>query len=189
MRKILLFAALVSVLASVGFANIANPDLPAKKKNKSIDSFLSIRLDKAASEARLVIPRSQLKQLRAELEKLDDGDTTDNTAAATFQGTQTIVSGALISLAFVFGGMWFMRSGSKPGKIVVASAVLLSCSVATLVYANAGPPSEANAITGKIFSDVVHQNKFASGSIKLEVSDSTRVMELVVPDSQKKVAD
>jgi hypothetical protein len=185
MKKMILFLAIIAGLVSTGLANIANPDLPGRKK--TIDTSLSIRLERDAKEARLVIPRSQLKQLRAELEQLDDA--TDNTTAGTFQGTQTIVSGALLSLAFVFGGMWFFRSGSHNTKAVAASALLLMCSVATLVYANAGPPPEARSITGKMFSQSVHYYKTGWGKIKLEVSDTARNPELIVPDPADNAAE
>ncbi len=185
MKKMMLSLAIVAGLFSTGSANIANPDLPGNKKK--IDTELSIRLDRDAKEARLIIPRSQLKQLRAELEQLDAA--ADTTAAVTFQSTQTVVSGALLSLAMVFAGMWFFRSHSHNTKTVIASAFLLMCSVATLVYANAGPPPEARTISGKMFSQSVHMYKGGWGKIKLEVSDTARNPELIVPDPAEKVAE
>ena len=184
MNKMILLFAIVAGLVSTGFSNIANPDLPGNKKK--IDTVLSIQLDRDAKEARLIIPRSQLKQLRAEIEQLDDA--TDS-SAGTFQSAQTIVSGALLSLAFIFGGVWFFRSGSLSSKAVVASAFLLTCSVATLVYANAGPPPEARSITSRMFSDAVHMYKSGSGRIKLEVSDNVNNPELIVPDPPRKAAE
>ena len=185
MKKTFLLLAIVSSIASIGFANIANPDLPGKKK--TVDTSLSIRLDRTATEARLIIPRSQVKQLRAELEQLD-GESDKTAAAGAFTGTQTIVSGGLLSLAFVFGGLWLVKSGrTLRTKVVTASVVVLAVSsVATLVYANAGPPPEARSITGKMFSESVHMYKGGWGKIKLEVSDSARTPELIVPDPADK---
>lgn len=185
MKKTFLLLAIVSSIASVGFANIANPDLPGKKK--TIDTSLSIRLDRTATEARLIIPRSQVKQLRAELEQLD-GESDNTATAAAVTGTQTIVSGGLLSLAFVFGGLWLVRSGRTfRSKAVVASALIIAVSsVATFVYANAGPPPEARSITGKMFGESVHMYKSGWGKIKLEVSDSVRNPELIVPDPAPK---
>jgi len=175
------------VAASTGFANIANPDLPGKKA-RSINTALSIRLDSGAKEARLVIPRSQLKQLRAELEQMDH-DVDDTAAAGSVSTTQTIVSGVLLSLSFVFGGMWFIRNGPRKSKGVAAAAVLLACcSIASIVHANAGPPPEARSITGQMFSQSVHMYKGGWGDIKLEVSDKVSHPELIVPDP-KKTAD
>lgn len=186
MKKLILLAVIISSAAAVGLANIANPDLPGKKK--SINTELSISLDSRAKEARLIIPRSQLKQLRAEIEQLEDGSTT--AAGGTFTGTQTIVSGVLLSLAFLFAGMWFARSGSESSKSVAVAALLLTIgSVANLVYANAGPPPEARSITGKMFSSDVHMYKQGWGKIKLEVSDTIDNPELIVPDPADKAAE
>lgn len=186
MRKIFLSGLVLLSVASVTLANIANPDLPAKR-GKSIDTSLTINIDSKAKEARLIIPRSQLKQLRADLESLDGEDDTNPQVAGTIGTVQTIVSGTLISLAFIFGGLWFVRSGSKKNsKAVVATAVLLTLgSIATLVYGNAGPPPEARSITGKMFTQSVHMYKGGWGEIKLEVSDTARNPQLIVPDTPK----
>ena len=185
MRRILMFFAVVLSLTPLTLADAPSPDKPAKQA-KSINTTLSIRLDREAKEARLIIPRDQIKQLRAELEQVDGGS--DDTAAVTgvFTRAQTIVSGALLSLAFVFGGMWLVRSGRQSSKTIVTAAVLLTLgSIATLVYGNAGPPPEARSITGKMFTQGVHMYKGGSGAIKLEVSDTARSPELIVPDTPK----
>lgn len=182
MKKLLLLVAIISVSVLASFANIANPDLPVKGK---INTSLSIRLDKDAREARLIIPRSQIKQLRAELEQIDGG-ADDTAGAGGITRMQTIVSGGLISFALIFGGMWFIRTGAQNSKAVVVSSLLLAiCSITTLVYANAGPPPEARSITGKMFSQGVHMYKGGWGKIKLEVSDKVQNPELIVPDTAK----
>ncbi|PYT01316.1 MAG: hypothetical protein DMF63_00235 [Acidobacteria bacterium] len=177
---------MVTSLTSAALADIPRPDKP-KKPAKSIDTSLSIRIDRDAKEARLIIPKDQVQQLRAALDQYDAGD---NSSAANVTGAQTIVSGALLSLAFVFGGMWFVRSGHRHSKAVITTAIILACgSVATLVYGNAGPPSEARSITGKMFSQSVHMYKAGWGAIKLEVSDDARNPELIVPDTPKTPAE
>ena len=185
MSRVVSIAAIVLCSMSVGFANIANPDLP----KKSLDTSLSISIDSRAKEAKLIIPRSQLRQLRAELDRIEGGE--ENTASAgNFGRTQTLVSASLLSLAFIFGGMWFLRTSPKNSKSVAAVAVLFAFgSVANLVYGNAGPPPEARSITGKMFSDSVHMYKQGSGKIKLEVSDQVDHPELIVPDTPKKADD
>jgi hypothetical protein len=96
------------------------------------------------------------------------------------------MSGLFLSLAIVFGGVWFMRTGkanSTTNKGVIA-AVLLSCvASATFVFANAGPPAEARSITGKIFSPAMHMYGFGWGKIKVETTedDSDRIT-LIVPN-------
>ncbi len=191
MKRILCLLMLLMLASVAAFSDIARPDKSPNRvpKPKSIDTTMTIRLQRDATEAKLLIPKSQIKQLRAALEQLDDA--TDDTAAATssFSRTQTIVSGVFLSLAIVFGGMWFVNSGkaaSKHAKTLVVLAVLGGVgSAATFVYANAGPPSEARSITGKMFSPAMHVYKFGSGKIRLEAkTDDSGNVELIVPDPQ-----
>ena len=171
-------------------ANIANPDL---KKPKTLNTELDIRLDSEAKEARLIIPASQLRQLRAELEQLDGSE--GNTAAAVstgdFSRTQAIMSGLFLSLAFVFGGILFVRSGksmTRQSKTLVVLAMLAVLgSAVTFVNANAGPPSEARSINGKMFSQAIHLYGFGWGKIKLEAGDGDRV-KLIVPNPKTAAA-
>ena len=93
-----------------------------------------------------------------------------------------------LSLALVFGGIWFARSGKVSTRTAKALMIgdLLAClgSAATFVYANAGPPAEARSITSKMFSQSVHIYKFGYGRVKLEAkaeSGGDRI-ELIVPD-------
>jgi hypothetical protein len=190
LRKLSLVLMLFTFSASV-FANIAPAKTPKPtKKPASIDTQLSISLDREAKEARLIIPRSQLKALRAELESLDNGS--DDTAAAAstggISGIQTIVSGAFISLAFVFAGFWFSRSGklaTRGGKAAAAGMIVFAGGAfATIVYGNAGPPPEARSITGKMFTRALHTYGFGSGKIKLEVSDELSYPKLIVPNPE-----
>ncbi len=177
------------VFSAAAFADIARPEKP--KSAKKIDTTLSIKLDRNATEARLIIPASQIKQLRAELERLDDGG--DTAAAAmtggSFTRMQTIVSGVFLSLAFVFGGIWFTRSGwlsTKSGKAAAgAMFVFATGAFATIAFANAGPPPEARSITGKMFTQAVHIYGFGSGKIKLETSTDENVVTLIVPNPKE----
>ncbi len=182
---------LVSVAALADIARPQPPKEPKPNSSKSIETGMSIRLDSEAKEARLIIPKSQIKQLRAQLNQLDDGS--DNTAAlispGSFSRTQTIVSGSFLSLALIFGGIWFVRSGksaTKTGKGLVVLAVVAGIvSAATLVYANAGPPQEARSITGKMFTQAVHMYGTGWGTVKLEAGDKNQI-ELIVPNPPDK---
>lgn len=183
MKKWIVSLLVLMSLASFAFADIPKPDKPTKG-SKSLDTILYIKIDGQAKDAKLIIPRSQIQQLRAELDAVDGGN--NATAAITFTSIQTIISGVLLSLAFLFGGLWLARSGRKHTKAVAAAVVVLTVgSIATFVYGNIGPPSEARSITGKMFTQAVHMYKQGSGKIKLEVSDDARTPELVVPDVPK----
>ena len=196
MKKVLWIVAATFFAASTTVADIARPDKsPTSKATPAIETTLDIRLDDKAKEARLIIPRSQIKQLRAELDSLDDDS---NNTAAVFSTpgiskTQTIMSGLFLSLAFVVEGVWFVRSGrvaTKAGKGAVALLVISFVTIAaTFVFANAGPPSEARSITGKMFTPALHMYGFGWGKIKLEVSDEDkdRVV-LIVPNPPKTTA-
>lgn len=188
MFKKILLPLLILIFAATSFGDIARPDKSRKsvKKPTAVDAYLSIKLDRNAKEAKLIIPRSQIKALRAELESIDEDGTT--AAVGGISRVQTIVSGAFISLALVFAGVWFVRSGrlsTSTGK--AAAAVLLIAvtgAMAAVVYGNAGPPAEARSITGKMFSQAVHIYKFGGGRIKLEVTDTEENLQMIVPDPE-----
>jgi len=191
MKKLLAITGLLLLISTAAFADIARPDRSPNrvpKPKSGINSTLVIRLDQKVNEAKLIIPRSQIKDLRAQLDELEgDQDTAAAaTSPATFSRTQTIVSGMFLSLAMVFGGIWVVRSGkaaTRGGKSLVVVAVVAGiASAATFVYANAGPPSEARVITGKMFSQAVHMYKYGSGKIKVETKAEGDSIELIVPD-------
>jgi hypothetical protein len=175
--------------SAFALADIPKPEKQKDEKAKtSYETTLDIRLKPDAKEAKLIIPKSQIKQLRAQLDAMDSG--AENTAAVIsgpgFSGTQTIMSGLFLSLAMVFGGAWFMRSGKTnpaANKGVIA-AVLLSCiASASFVFANAGPPAEARSITGKMFSPAMHMYGFGWGKIKVETTDDDNDrITLIVPN-------
>ncbi|MEP6900423.1 MAG: hypothetical protein ABJA66_01660 [Actinomycetota bacterium] len=196
MKRIFSLFALVTLFSIAAFADIRLPDTPkptpSPKQKKSVESNLMIRLDKNVNEAKLIIPKSELKQLRAALEDLD-GDT--GNTAMNITKTQTIVSGLFLSLAMVFGGVWFARSrrtGGKMNKTAAVGAVLfLIGSAATIAFANMGPPPELRSISSKLFNKQTFSGwNSASGKVKIEVSENDASMiELVVPDKAEPKAD
>ena len=192
MKRIIVIFALMLLGVSAAVADIARPDpakTPKPKASKSIDMEMDIRLDPDAKEARLLIPKSKLKQLRAELDQMDDGTTA--AVAGSSSRLSTIVSGAFISLAMVFAGIWFVRSGKAATRqakgAVVTLLVLGIASAATYVHANAGPPFEARSITGKMFSPGMHMYGFGWGHVQLETTEEDRIR-LIVPDPRDKPA-
>ncbi len=186
MKSMILLVVILILGTTAAFADIA--PAPGKSPNRVkkppvVSTNLDITLDSKATDARLIIPALQLKQLRAELDLLDGGET--NTAAvssdSSFTRTQTIVSGIFLSLAFVFGGICFVRSsrnGRTVGAVIAAAAL---GSAATVIYANVGPPPDARAISGKMFSQAVHNYGFGTGRIKLETGEGDRIR-LIVPN-------
>jgi len=175
------------IFAVPAFADIVRPDRTPNqpKKDAAIDSRLTIRLDKDAKEARLIIPRSELNELVAQL-GTDGRRTLPAVKVGGISQTQTIMGGTLISLAILFGGVWAFRSGklaTKSGKVAASVALVLAGgALSSLVYANIAPPIETRSIKGSIFSPAIQKYKFVSGKIKLEVGEDESTPTLIVPD-------
>ncbi len=192
MKKILSLLIAVMLFSVVVSADIRPPETekptPPPKQKKSIDALLVIQFDKNAKNARLVIPKNQIQQLRAELEDLDNEQNNEAAAANGFSRTQTIIGGLFMSSAFLLGGIWFARSrkiNTKTGKSLVAGSILFCLgSLATIALGNAGPPPELRQITGKLFDKKVFDYwNSASGKIKLETAtDNSQAVQLIVPN-------
>lgn len=189
MKKLACLLALL-VFASTAFADVPRPQNSPVKKAKEIDSRLYIKLDKDAKEARLVVPRSMVKELRAALDEADAGDSSAMASTSGINGgfgsTQTVIAGLFMSLAMVFGGAWFMRKKqANNAKIAAVLAFLCLSASTTVILANMGPPLEARSITSKLFDKKVFQYYgFASGNIKVVISDEVDnkdTVELHVP--------
>ena len=186
MKRIAAGLLLLGLFAAVAMADIARPDNKPKKQT-SVDATLRIRLDREAKEARLIVPKSQLKALRAAIDEAD-GRPAEVASVGGVSRVQTIMGGLFLSLGFVFGGVWLIRSrgtSGESGKIAIGlAAVVLICSGTMLAWANAGPPAEARSITGKMFSQAVHIYNFGYGKVKLETTDedSDQIL-LIVPDT------
>lgn len=186
--KRLLIPVLLLLFTTTALADIARPDRSPKppKKPAAVDTYLSIKLDRDAKEARLIVPRSQLQALRAELDAIDNGTETAAITSGGISKLQTVLSGLFISLAIVFAGIWFARSGRLSTKTAAAGSIVLAfAGLAAIAYGNAGPPAEARSITGKMFAPAMHIYKFGGGMIKLEVSDDEDQVQLIVPDPQE----
>lgn len=190
MKKILCLTAFLMVFTAAAFADVRLPDTPTPKV-KSVDANMTIKLDKNATAATLIIPKSQLKQFRAALEDLDDSET-DNAANAggTFTRTQTIVSGIFLSMAMIFGGVWAARSrgkGEKINKTIAAGAVLFFVGgLATIAFANAGPPPALRSISSKLFNkETFRYWNSAYGKVKVQTTNDTGAITLIVPDKDE----
>ncbi len=195
MKRILCLVVLLLVGTVAMFADIARPGKqtnpvkkPVLKVYSNTSASMTIRFDSNIETPTLRIPKAKMNQMRAENE---GGETDqDNTAAVTapggFSRTQTFVSGVFLSLAIVFGGMWFVRSGkaaSKEGKALMLLAVMAGLgSAATFVYADIAPPQPVNDITSKIFNqDAMWRGEATSWNVRVESTNGENI-ELYVPD-------
>ena len=178
----LALAALLLAATVSASADVAPPD-KAKIKPPKVSPFtaqMNIQPDLKSGEAKLLIPRSVLEQMRAGL----DGDDSHSAALAFFNtsGAQTLMAGVFLSLAFAFGGVWLVRSRGQrrlgPAALCVA-ALALCGAAATAAYANAGPPPVARSLTSKILiQDAMWYGVY--GDVKVEVVDGDQIR-LVLP--------
>jgi hypothetical protein len=149
---------LIFSATTLAFADVIPPGSKGKhggriKKPSDIKVRMNIYPDSNITEAKLIIPRKVLQQLKAENDS-DDSQNADATNKFNFTKTQTVMVGLFLSLSIVFGGVWFARARStekKTPRIVAAVALLAFVgATATAVYANAGPPPVARSLTSKI---------------------------------------
>src|SRR5690349_18093051 len=125
MKRFAVIALLFGVFAAAAMADIALPDNKSKKRT-SVDTTLLIKLDKNAKEARLIVPKSQLKALRAAIDEADGGPA-QMASIGGISRAQTIAGGLFLSLAFVFGGVWVIRTrgeGGESGKAAIGLAAI-----------------------------------------------------------------
>jgi opacity protein-like surface antigen len=182
----LALAALLLATAASAFADVRVPDKEKNRPPKAqpFTALMMIDPNTKSTEARLLIPREVLQQMRAGL----DGEDSRAAALAFFNtsGAQTVMAGLFLSLALAFGGVWLVRSrGQKrlgPAALCVA-ALALCGAAATAAYANAGPPSVARSLTSKI---LIPDAKWYGvyGQVKVEVVDDDNQIKLVLPRPQ-----
>ncbi len=96
-----------------------------------------------------------------------------------------------LSLAVIFGGVWFSRKRQTGGKMnrpmIAAGAMLfLVGSAAPFVYANIGPPTQLRTISGELFNRETFRGwNAAYGKVRIEISDGDGMIELIVPDKKE----
>ncbi|HEX8337375.1 MAG TPA: hypothetical protein VF621_11640 [Pyrinomonadaceae bacterium] len=186
MRLFRQFAALALLLAaaSPAFADIALPRRPGHDNNNEVrrdlpHSRMTIERVEGLREARLQIPRSQLRELNALA-----GIETGGAQAATFKSATTIVGGLFISLAVVLTGLLLARSrrGLRVGR-AAATVALCACAAgaaAVAAYANVAPPPGYRLQDPGTLVRAVAGAPLA-GSIRVEVVEDGAEFKLLIP--------
>ena len=179
---------LLLLAASVpAFADIAPPD-PNRNRPKDrpkITARMHLQPDNQEKEARLLIPRDVLRQLQAAVSNESSNSSATAVNAFNLNGTQTVLAGLFLSLALVFGGVWFARSRAtttdKLTRAALCLAVLALCgATASIAYANAGPPPAARSLTSKLLIQEA-QAYGASGEVTIEVVEEGQSITLILP--------
>src|SRR5687768_10972642 len=122
-------AALLLVVASPVFADIAAPNRPKPPRNGDIRRDLShsrliIERVEGLREARLQIPRTQLRRLN---NMAGEGSTAVGAQSGPLGGAGTVIGGLFLSLSFVLTGLMFLRSRRRGVHLGRAAAALLAC--------------------------------------------------------------
>lgn len=156
--------------------------------NKAKLKSFRIRIDKDATEAKLVIPVSILRSIQ------DNAKSSGEFTPRFFLDDQpilarlgTVVGGLLLTLAFLAGGLWLIRNRKMSVANIAGIVLIVSLSgigTSSLLYANLGPPPQARSLTGKLFSEAVHAFKQASGQVRVETTPSGDHIILIVPDTK-----
>jgi hypothetical protein len=194
MRPFKYFAALAALLfaASPAFADIALPK-PAQPPRNDGEvrrdlpySQLTIERVEGLREARLQIPRTQLRRISGTA-----GETADVSGASSgaLGRAGTVVGGAFLSLSLILTGLLLARSRRRLAGGRVAAA-LLGCACAAALagvaaYANAGPPPGYSPQDPGTLIRAVSGGAL-SGSVRIEVVEDGAVMKLLIPAKARK---
>ena len=184
--------ALAVAAALPALANIApaSPGVRGEfKPRKSVAARMQLRPDAKAKEAKLIIPRAVLLQLRADVEGGGESDAAGAVAPGGFNltPTQTAFAGLCLSLSLVFGGVWFVNSraaGRRTARVAASLAVvaLAGAAAGAVVYANAGPPAYARSLNSKILVPETTYYGGPYGEVKVEITEEgTDYIELRLP--------
>lgn len=180
--SVCLFMTIFSIVAWADIPPIKTPPPTPPPVSKSIDSGLKIQLDKSAKDVKLIIPKDQIRQLRAQLDEIDGQPETTAALSLSFSRTQTIVSGLFMSLAVIFAGVWLMRSRKISVRAAAGIGVLFLSGTAIVASANVPPGQYPNNINDHVFSDEFRRYQGGYTPLKVVVSgNSDRDFKLIVP--------
>lgn len=153
--------------STVATAKIEPTPAPGPKPRLTeYNGVIRIYFDKTVDVPVLEIREGAMQRLLA-----SDGESVDNETLAAgshgFSPTQTIVSGALFSLAFIVGGIWIFRS---KGSSKTAAGMLLGVALGggTMVFANA-PPDYVVTLTSRVFNKNTTMYGYAKNKVKIRV--------------------
>jgi hypothetical protein len=167
MNKFLCLVALFLFVSLSAYADIAFPQPTPQPTATPVviekNAGMSVVISTEVSAPTLYISRNLLRELVAGNDARTD--------VAGFNSAQTIIGGAFLSLAFVFGGVWLMSGKKTVSKPIAAAAAIAICAFAAAVaYANIAPPKRNSRIAQDIFSKKMIKEGIAESRIKVQVS-------------------
>jgi hypothetical protein len=191
MKKLPFIVVLIALFSLAIFADVRLPELPTPKptpKNQKTVYF-SVKIDESVTDAKIEIPKSLLKYLKKQIAEIEVENGEENTAeidetpADKSASVQTIMFGTLLSLGFIFGGVWFVRKGKSNATATIIVVTALVSISATAVFANIAPPIIRN-VSSFMFSDEVKNFGRGGGRVSVKVSNGNEIL-LTVPVDQR----
>ncbi len=144
------FRFLAALLACVSLAGLTFGDVPPNPRPRppvpapplppepKVPTYpLVIEVSPNVAEAKLVIPRKMLGDLRGEL----PADQANPITVAGRSRLHTVIAGAALALGLAFSGLWLVRRGRGSGKTFgIALGAVCLLGVGAAVWADLAPP-------------------------------------------------
>ena len=192
MKNLFSLLALIAIFSVAALADITPPNAPKPTpKGKQVEMVVDVTDE--VTEPTLVIKKSASKLLRAaldEAEALENNTAQSESAKPNFTASaQTVIGGMFLTFAFVFGGVWLVRS-KKPSKTVVGLFLVGTFAAGTvLVVANIAPPRRFE-IDKNIFSDSLKNDRRATarGKVRVKIVDGNAAesdVKLLIPQGEE----
>jgi hypothetical protein len=186
MKRLFCLLALIVLFSTIVLADIPPAKNPASKGNQV---ELLVEVTSEVTESTLVIKKGSSKLLRAALDEAEGLNEnvaqTEKVQTTSTAPTQTVFGGIFLTLAFVFGGVWLVRS--KPSKTVIGLFLVgIFAAGSVLVFANIAPPRRFG-IDRFMFSQEFQSRSGASarGKVRVKIIDDSSSaspdMKLLVP--------
>jgi hypothetical protein len=158
------------------------PKTPVTGKRVHPPARMLIESRTDATEARLQISQSVLRELRAEFERDAASDAAASSAGSSRQ-TQTIIAGVFLSLSLAFAGVFIARSRARATKQVVAGVLVVLAVAGAFAFkalANARPP-EPRIVDAGTLPRATTPDAELNGVVRVEIVPDGRVIKLIVP--------
>lgn len=196
MKRLFSLIALTAIFSCVALADIAPPPTP-KPAPKGKQVQLMVNVTSEVTEPTLVIKKSSSKLLRAALDEAEGVDSnsaqTEAVKSNSSVAIQTVIGGMFLTLAFVFGGVWFVR-GKKPSKTTVGLFLVgIFTSATVLVVANIAPPRSFGLTKSMLAPDFQGgRGATARGKVRVKIIDdkeSTDDVKLLIPREESSAGE
>lgn len=190
MKKLFSLFALIAIFSVISFADIRLPDTPKPKPTSTGKQVeLLVDVSNEISEPTLVIKKSSTKFLRAALDEAEGLTDSNATAEIKSNSTPTIIGGTFLTLAFIFGGVWFARS-KKPSKTAVGLFLVGILGAATvLVTANVAPLQNVGINKNMLSQELQDRSRnFAKGKVRIKIVNGTAAdsdIKLLIPSGSE----